>query len=76
MATHLRTVEQVIDALGGLGGVSELTGHKRNVVWNWRDREAFPPNTFLVMRSALQIKGAYAPASLWNMLEPEKVSLS
>lgn len=69
---QLSTVQEVIEHLGGLTAVGALTGCKSGVVWNWKDRNAFPPNTYFVMHAALQYKGFDAPISLWGMREPEK----
>lgn len=63
----LHTTPQVIDALGGKHAVSELTGRSWSAVWNWEDRKAFPPNTYAVLKAALEAKGYAAPDSLWGM---------
>lgn len=69
MAT-LNSVPEVIDALGGMPAVADLTGRKSNVVWNWKDRKAFPANTYTVLKAALRAKGVDAPDALWkNMAE-------
>lgn len=69
---NLDTVEQVIEALGGLKAVGELNKRSgANVAWNWADRGAFPTNTYVVMKKALAKIGASAPDSLWNMVESE-----
>jgi len=69
----LDSIEDIIDELGGLKAVGALTGRKSGVVWNWKDRKAFPTNTYVVMQAALRAKGVDAPASLWGMPEPERV---
>lgn len=75
MVKRLKTVEEVIEALGGLKTVGELNKRtSANAAWNWVDRGAFPPNTYVVMKKALQEIGATAPDSLWNMVEPERAS--
>lgn len=57
----------VIDALGGTASVARITGRKPQAVSNWRKRETFPPDTFLILSGALTLKGKSAPASLWGM---------
>lgn len=66
----LTSVPDVINVLGGMPAVADLTGRKSNVVWNWKDRKAFPANTYAVMKAALHARGVDAPDSLWrNMAE-------
>jgi hypothetical protein len=66
----LETTDQVINALGGNGPVAELTASKPNAVSNWRGFETFPPNTYVVMTSALALIGKTAPTRLWRMKVP------
>ncbi len=54
----------VIDALGGTATVARITGRKPQAVSNWRRRDTFPPDTFLVLSGALTLKGKSLPASL------------
>jgi hypothetical protein len=71
MFRQLHTVEEVISELGGFEVVKELTGRRGNfTVPMWKHREKFPPNTFILMKAALEAKGASAPASLWGMPSP------
>jgi hypothetical protein len=56
----------VIAALGGSRLVGELTNRGQSVVCNWRNRDLFPPNTYLAMTQALAAKGLFAPAWLWD----------
>lgn len=66
---QLKSVKEVIDALGGMPTVAELTGRSPGVVWNWKDRKTFPSNTYAVLKAALKARGIDAPGSLWNMAE-------
>lgn len=66
----LKTVDDVIEALGGLKAVSEITGSSQSAVWNWRDRGAFPSKKHVVMTGALERRGLVAPLSLWGVEEP------
>lgn len=68
---QLQSVEDVISELGGFDSVKELT--KRDGTFTvpmWKHRKKFPPDTYLVMKAALDAKGAEAPAELWGMKVP------
>jgi hypothetical protein len=67
----LTTTTEVIDALGGIAAVVDITGGKYNAVANWKAFDTFPSRYFLVMTAALTMKGYRAPAALWAMVEPE-----
>ena len=67
MLSELSTTGEVIDALGGVPAVSELTGSTYKAVFNWKGFDNFPSKTYLVMTGALASKGKTAPASLWGM---------
>ena len=63
----LNTVEDVISALGGLGATQKLTqAASYQVVQNWRMREQFPANLYVVMTEALRELGYTAPERLWG----------
>ena len=72
--SHFRTTSEVIAALGGKKAVAKLTGRSWSAVWNWEDREAFPPNTYTAIKSALTAINATAPDSLWGMARSEMAS--
>ncbi len=61
------TTSEVIDALGGTAKVARLMKRRPQAVSNWRDRPAFPPETFLAFRTALETIGHAAPPKLWRM---------
>lgn len=63
----LSQTSHVIDALGGTGKVAALTRRRPQAVSNWRARETFPPETFLILTEALKAKGLSAPRLLWRM---------
>lgn len=67
----LETATEVVDALGGIKAVAALTDRKYNAAANWPAFGKFPPNTFLVMRKALEAAKCEAPASLWGMVGAE-----
>lgn len=67
---ELTTTSEVIDALGGNRPVRALTGRTQDsAVSNWRAFGVFPPDTFVVMTSALARKGCKAPVGLWQQVE-------
>jgi hypothetical protein len=70
---HLKTAQEVVDALGGLSAVRKLTGANVKQAWNWIGRaESFPASTYVIMIRALKRRGMTAPAWLWNMRGVEK----
>lgn len=69
----LTSTKQVIDELGGISAVAELTGRKYGAAAQWPHFATFPSNTYLVMTGALAARGLSAPASLWGMTTPERV---
>jgi hypothetical protein len=72
---RLRTVQEVVDALGGLNGVCELTDANLKQAWHWVGRAGqFPANTYVIMQRSLKARGFEAPARLWNMKGVEKAA--
>lgn len=64
----LQTINEVIEALGGSKSVREITGRKAvSVVPSWRYRKQFPPQTYTLMKAALEERGYSAPNKLWGM---------
>lgn len=75
MRNKLTSIDDVIRALGGLKQVADLTGRRSpSAVPMWKQRGAFPSNTYAVMIEALQERGKTAPATLWGMKSPEVAS--
>ncbi len=72
MDTQLRTVSDVIDALGGTKATASLLGRSMQAVTNWRAQGRFPAKTFLVLSRALEKQHASAPAALWGLDDPER----
>ena len=66
---ELTSAPLVMEKLGGIAGVAELTGNKYSTASNWKYLGSFPAETFVVMTEALKAKGHTAPASLWRMVE-------
>ena len=71
---ELETTAEVMEALGGINAVAEITGQKYKAAANWKAFEAFPSRTYLVMTQELARKGLRAPASLWRMVESERAA--
>lgn len=66
MAEQIKTIEGVIDSLGGVETVAILIGSNPKAVYQWK-RRGIPANTFYALTGLLNAKGLYAPPSLWNM---------
>jgi hypothetical protein len=74
MVQKLTSIEQVVAALGGNREVAALTGRKSiHAVSMWKDRQAFPSNTLLIMQAALKARGKSAPSALWGVPEAAHV---
>ncbi len=70
---HLRTAQQVVDALGGYDEVCILCETNLKAVWHWVGRaEMFPADSYVVMQRKLKRRGYAAPAWLWNQRGVEK----
>jgi hypothetical protein len=64
---RLRTVDEVVEVLGGLDGVCELTEANLKQAWHWVGRAGqFPAQYYVVMTRSLRRRGYEAPARLWN----------
>lgn len=71
---ELTTTAAVMDALGGIDKVAELTGSGYKAAANWKAFPKFPSRTFVVMTAELERLGLRAPVSLWGMVESERVA--
>ena len=69
MAMLVNSVYEVVEELDGAQAVADLFGIERGVVDMWVFREAFPPNTYLVLQNALAEHNCVAPGWLWKMRE-------
>jgi hypothetical protein len=63
---HLRTVRDVIAALGGTSRVAELTGTRYTAAHNWHG-DGFPARTYVVLMRELEARGLTADPELWGM---------
>ncbi len=70
MATkELSSVGDVVATLGGTKAVADMVGRGSSAVSMWKHRQALPAFTFVILKSALAVRGFTAPDSLWNMAE-------
>lgn len=70
---RLSTAREVVDALGGVAAMRELTGALPKAVYYWTGQAGtFPSRTYVIMQRALKRRGYAAPAHLWSMLGSEK----
>jgi Meiotically up-regulated gene 113 len=68
---RLLAMNEVIDALGGLKAVADLTGKNYRAVCMWKSSlKKFPSKTFVRMRDALRQKGIEPDPRLWGMIMP------
>ena len=60
------TIEELIDALGGVTKAAPILGAKGpQRVWNWKKRGKITPALFMQHQAALQERGIVAPPSFW-----------
>jgi len=71
--TELHTTKDVIDALGGIPGISELTGAKTKAIYVWRS-SSFPWKMYPIITGALRDRGMTAPDSLFGMKPKESAA--
>jgi hypothetical protein len=64
---QLKTVDAVVDTLGGVPAVCKLMNANRKQAWNWVARaKQFPAWTYPDMQEALKRRNATAPKRLWS----------
>ena len=75
--TPLWTFDEVVDALGGLKGVEQLTGMTPATTCNHRRmRQVFPCKYYFCMKAGLEDRGFYAPISLFSFVREPRPSKS
>lgn len=72
--THLLSFKDVFDELGGIAGLSALTGSKPNAVDMWQRHKRFPWKTYPVITGALLARGKMAPGDIWGLKGKEKAA--
>ena len=70
----LRTVREVIDALGGREADCDLTGSKERAVILWRCKGFIPSKMYLLITGALLEIGCVADKSVFGFAEPPSKS--
>ena len=65
----LRTVDDLVETLGGTTKVAELCGTTSAAVSNWRSRRKIPSEKFVLVEAALRKRGHDAPKRLFNFAE-------
>jgi hypothetical protein len=69
MREELRTVSEVVAALGGNQAVMALTGSKHgSAVSNWKKIGKFPAKTHKIVKDALRKRSLSAPDDLWGII--------
>jgi len=72
---NINKVTDVVDALGGIPLVAEMTGTTRNAIYNWVANGQFPADTYLLIQAELKARNLIAPDHLWPMrqaVQPKK----
>lgn len=64
----LKSVAEVIVALGGMSSVAKITDCKYGSVWYWKYINKFPGHSYVVINDALKKRGFPSPSpTLWGM---------
>lgn len=71
---HLSTIDDVVERLGGPTKAGRIVGRGPQAVCNWVRRGRIAPDTFCVLRAALEEINCTAPKSLWGMVETEEAA--
>jgi hypothetical protein len=63
----LTSARKVIEVLGGIDAVAQMTGRSYKTVSKWQTQfESFPASTLVIMTRALAQLGHTAPHALWR----------
>ena len=65
----LKSVDDVIDALGGPTKTAGVTGVRASAVINWRTRKEIPPEHFILITDALNAIGERADRAVFGFSE-------
>lgn len=68
------SAKQIVEILGGLDAVADLTGVGKTAVHNWIAANAFPPRFFHLMRSRLVRHRRLASPELWGQESRKKIA--
>jgi len=71
MTRLLTNFDHVINALGGLKVVAELTASTPSAICRWRSRTGrFPARTYEQIQVELALRNLFAPRALWDFDPP------
>jgi hypothetical protein len=71
---NLKSAREVVEALGGIPAVREMTGANLKAVYYWTGQaHAFPARYFKKMNDALKRRGCKAPPGLWAQFGYERL---
>jgi DNA-binding transcriptional regulator YdaS (Cro superfamily) len=65
----LKSVEDIIDALGGTAAAANLLGLSRPAISNWKHRRSIPPENFFAISGALAKKRLRADSAVFGFRE-------
>lgn len=65
---RLRTKAEVMEELGGIEGLSELTGSGYKATENWTRAKTFPARFHALMTFELRKRGFEASPSIWGQV--------
>lgn len=68
----LKTVDEVIDAVGGTGAAARLTDKKPQHVSNWRSEKRIAAETYLIFKDELANRNLKASSVLWGIKESKR----
>ncbi len=68
----IKTVDDVIDALGGTSATAKLMKLKPQHISNWRAEKRIAARTYRVMERHLQDRNLKASSVLWGITEPPR----
>jgi len=71
---RLKTVDEVIDALGGTAKVAAMVDRSPQAVSNWRADNRIARHFFVLMSAALEQIGFTADPALWGMSVRKKAA--
>lgn len=63
----LRTVEAIIDALGGTTAAADMAGVGKAAVSNWKQAQRIPPEYYVALQAALEQQGERADPKAFGM---------
>jgi hypothetical protein len=65
----VRSVPELVDALGGNKAAQEFFGISGQLIWHWRENNRIPARLHLLHTAKLADKGIEAPVQLWGFVQ-------